>query len=169
MKKLEIHNIQYYYENMETMISKIKTPLDKYTSFQKQIANSIKRIGGSGEIHGAIIDIDFFNHIYVNPFDFSITGYWASDIINKKVYSTIPALLKNNCPQLYKNYIRTLETKSKNDNSIVIAPKTNVSTLSKIYLNTDIYKASREIKKMQRHSTNILTSWYENLLKNKLE
>lgn len=169
MKKLEIHNIQYYYENMETMISKIKTPLDKYTSFQKQIANSIKRIGGSGEIHGAIIDIDFFNHIYVNPFDFSITGYWAFDIINKKVYSTIPALLKNNCPQLYKNYIRTLETKSKNDNSIVIAPKTNVSTLSKIYLNTDIYKASREIKKMQRLSTNILTSWYENLLKNKLE
>ena len=33
-----------------------------------------------------------------------------------------------------------------------------------VYLDTDIYKASREIKKMQKLSSNILTSWYEDTL-----
>ena len=32
MKKLEIQDVQYYYDNMDTMISTIKTPLDKFTS-----------------------------------------------------------------------------------------------------------------------------------------
>ena len=35
MKKLEIQDVQYYYDNMDTMISTIKTPLDKFTSFSK--------------------------------------------------------------------------------------------------------------------------------------
>ena len=75
LKKLEIHYIHYYYDNMETMIYTIKTPLDKFTSFQKHIADMVKRIGGVGTIHGSIIDIDFYNHINVNPIDLSITGY----------------------------------------------------------------------------------------------
>ena len=64
-KKLEVQDIQYYYDNMDAMVSIIKTPLDKFTSFQKHIANIIKRIGGVGTIHGSIIDIDFNNHIYI--------------------------------------------------------------------------------------------------------
>lgn len=28
-------------------------------------------------------DIDFYNHVYVNPVDGTISCYWASDIIHK--------------------------------------------------------------------------------------
>ena len=99
-KKLEVQDIQYYYDNMDAMVSIIKTPLDKFTSFQKHIANIIKRIGGVGTIHGSIIDIDFNNHIYINPVDLSMVGYWASDMVNKVVYPSIPTLLENNCPEI---------------------------------------------------------------------
>ena len=146
MKKLEIQDIQYYYDNMDSMISTIKTPLDEFTSFQKRIAGIVKRIGGVGTIHGSIIDIDFYNHIYVNPLDLSITGYWASDIINKIVYPSIPALLEKNCPTIFGEYVKLLKGNSEN----ALAPKhqTNVAILPQMYLDTDIYKASREIKKM---------------------
>ena len=43
--------------------------------------------------------------------------------------------------------------------------KNEVSLLSKEYLETDIYKASREIKKMQKLSSNVLTTWYDNVPK----
>lgn len=162
MKKLEIHDIQYYYDNMETMISTIKTPLDKFTSFQKHIADMVKRIGGVGTIHGSIIDIDYYNHIYVNPIDLSMTGYWASDIINKIVYPSIPALLEKNCPTIFCEYAKLL--KGKNENPLALKQQTNVEILPQMYLNTDIYKASREIKKMQKLSSNILSSWYEDTL-----
>lgn len=162
MKKLEICDIQYYYDNMETMISKIKTPLDRFTSFQKHIADIVKRIGGVGTIHGSIIDIDSYNHIYMNPIDLSMTGYWASDIINKIVYPSIPDLLEKNCPTIFSEYVKLL--KGESENPLALREQTNVVILPQIYLDTDIYKASREIKKMQKLSANILSSWYEDTL-----
>lgn len=161
-KKLKIRDIEYYYNNVDTMISTIKTPLDKFTSFQKRIADMVKRIGGMGTIHGSIIDIDFYNHIYVNPFDLSITGYWASDIINKIVYPSIPALLENNCPAIFGEYVKLL--KGSSENPLALKQQTNIAVLPQTYLDTDIYKVSREIKKMQRLRKNILTSWYEDTL-----
>ena len=162
MKKLEIQDVQYYYDNMDTMISTIKTPLDKFTSFQKRIADMVKQIGGIGTIHGSIVDIDFYNHIYVNPFDLSITGYWASDIINKIIYPSIPALLEKNCPVMFGEYVKLL--KGNGENPLALKQQTNITVLPQTYLDTDIYKASREIKKMQKLSSNILTSWYEDTL-----
>ena len=162
MKKLEICDIQYYYNNMEAMISTIKAPLDKFTSYQNHIADMVKKIGGIGTIHGSIVDIDFYNHIYVNPVDLSITGYWASDIINKTVYPSIPALLEKNCPTIFGEYVKLL--KGNGENPLAPKQQANIEILPQIYLDTDIYKASREIKKMQKLSSNILSSWYEDTL-----
>lgn len=162
MKKLEVQDIQYYYDNMDAMISTIKTPLDKFTLFQKHIADVVKKIGGDGTIHGSIIDIDFYNHIYVNPVNLSMTGYWASDIINKIVYPSIPALLEEKCPVMFAEYAKLL--KSNCENPLALKQQTNIEILPQTYLDTDIYKASREIKKMQKLHSNILSFWYENTL-----
>ena len=166
-KKLEVQEIQYYYEHMDSMISTIKNPLDKFTSFQKHIANMIKRIGGVGKIHGCIVDIDFYNHIYVNPIDLSVTGYYAFDIINKIVYPSIPALLEKNCPVIFSEYVRLL--KENNKNPLALKQPTNVARLPQKYLDTDIYKASKEIKKMQRLNSNILSFWHEDTLNKNLK
>ena len=101
LKKLNAKDVHYYYDNMDAVIASIETPLRKYTAYQESIADEIKKIGGNGYIHGCIIDIDFYNHIYINPVDMTVRSYWASDIINKLVYPTIQALLKRNCPRNY--------------------------------------------------------------------
>lgn len=159
LKKLENKNINYYYNNMDKQILIYKKPLDKYTEYQTKIANAVRDIGGDGTIHGSIVDIDFYNHIYVNPFDLSLTAYYAENIITKLVYENIPSLLKTRCPLLYENYEKKLSIGTnvlvpKDDNSIALKPQ--------FYFDTDIYKASREIKKMQRLKKGILTIWYEN-------
>ena len=164
MKRLKIQDVQYYYDNMDAMISTIKTPLDKFTSFQKRIADIVKKIGGVGTIHGSIIDIDFYNHIYINPVDLSITGYWASDIISKIVYPSIPILLEKNCPAIFDEYVKFLKEDSENPLALKQEANLTILPLPQIYLDTDIYKASREIKKMQKLNSNILSSWYEDTL-----
>ena len=162
MKKLEHQDIHYYFDNMDIMVSMIEKPLKKFTMFQKSIADIIKKIGGSGTIHGCIIDIDFYNHIYVNPIDLSITGYWAYDTINKMVYSSIPNLLKNRCPKIFSEYKKIYKNNRKNP-LVIRRNKNNIS--SEIYLETDIYKTSREMKKMQKLNSHILTFWYDNIVK----
>lgn len=164
LTRLECKDIQYYYDHMDQMIATSKTPMDKYTAFQKKIAGTIQKIGGDGRIHGCIIDINFLTHVYVNPIDFTVTGYWASDMFQKVVYPNIPSLLKEQCPQLYANYQKLIEGKRANP----LMPKQKekeLALLPQIYLDIDIYKASREISKMQRLGSRILTTWSEDLLK----
>lgn len=161
-KKLKKQNIQYYYNNMDKMIAMIKSPYDKFNAFQMVIANEIKKLGGEGTIHGCIIDIDLYSHIYVNPLDLSITGYWASDIVNKVVYSSVPALLEDRCPEVYGKYVKLLA--SSKENPLAVKQRMDITLLPQVYLDTDIYKASREIKKMHKLCSNILSSWYENTI-----
>ncbi len=160
LKKLDASDVNYYYDNMDSMIAYIETPLRKYTAYQESIAEEIRKIGGRGWIHGCIIDIDYYNHVYVNPVDMTVRSYWASDIINKLVYPTVPALLKAECPELYANYLKLIEGEKSNPLTVK-QTKNEIALLPQEYLETDIYKASREIKKMQKLNSNILTTWYD--------
>ena len=159
LKKLDAKDVNYYYDNMDSMIAFIEEPLKKYTAYQESIAEEIRKIGGLGQIHGCIIDIDYYNHVYVNPVDMTVRSYWASDIVNKLVYPTVPTLLKNECPELYANYLKLIEGEKSNP-LVVKQTKNEVVLLPQEYLETDIYKASREIKKMQKLNSNVLTTWY---------
>ena len=162
LKTLEVKDVQYYYDNMDAMIALIEIPLKKYTAYQESIANEIKKIGGNGRTHGCIIDIDYYNHVYVNPVDMTVTGYWAVDIINKFIYPNITELLKAECPELYANYLKLIEGE-KTSSFMERQIKNEVVLLPQKYLETDIYKASREIKKMQKLSSKVLTTWYDNI------
>lgn len=156
-------DLGYYYNHMDEVISIVRKPLDKYSAIQNKIANQIKDIGGSGFIHGTIIDIDYNNHIYVNRNDLTITAYWASSMVNKLVYKNIPSLLKAECPSLYGNYVKLIE--SNKENALVVKNNTEIDLVPIPYYETDIYKDSRKIKKMQRVNKGILTTWPdENLI-----
>lgn len=167
MKCVEMKEIQYYYDHMDEMIASIKKPLDAFSAFQKRISEMIRTIGGTGTIHGCIVDIDFYNHIFVNPIDSSVTGYWAGNIINKVVYSSITALLESNCPHMYNRYVRLAQ--SNQENPFALEEKNGLTTKPQAYFDTDIYKASREIKKMQKIDSNILSFWYDDTLKKPLQ
>lgn len=163
LKALMSKEIEYYYDNMNAQIDFIKRPLDKYQSIQKRISDSIKHIGGSGYIHGAIIDIDYYNHIYINPYDLSVTPYFAWDVVQKYVYPSIQALLKEKCPLLYEKYNEYLTVEDNNVLAIRENSDKKLLVKPKLYTSTDIYKASRELKKMQKLQTNILSVWYDNV------
>ncbi len=98
------HDLNYYYENLLKYSNLICASLSEYDAFQKRISSEIKKIGGIGTIHGNIIDIDDFNHLYLNPLDNTITPYFARSKTEKYVYSNVPSLLKFECPTLYENY-----------------------------------------------------------------
>ena len=161
IKSLKSKDITYYYNNIDHVIDKINM-LEPYNEYLEKISNEIKMIGGSGMIHGCIIDIDFFNHIFVSPK--TITPYYASDMKNKKIYNNLTSLLKDNCPQLYKKYLKNVKK-----NKIMILKENNIedNNHTKIYLETDIYKLSGKVLKMQKIKNGILTIWLDDKEKNK--
>ncbi len=159
-RTLKSKDVNYYYDNMEVAIELLKNPFDKYSKVQRQISNVIKKIGGTGKIHGAIIDIDCFNHVYLNPFDLSATPYFATSIVHKIVFPNLGELLESKCPEYYQKYeLLSLS----NGLDLIVKPNSQLQKTPKLYLNTDIYSASREIKKMQKLNSNILSVWPENI------
>lgn len=159
LKKLNKDDIDYYYDNMDIAIAITKKTFNQYINIQEKVASEIRKLGGNGTIHGCIIDIDWYNHIYINPVDLTMIGYWASSIINKKIYPNIPALLEKECPAMYAKYTKLLKDDSENLPIIAKDVEAEAFILSQTYLDTDIYTVSRETKKIQELSSNILTIW----------
>lgn len=164
--KLSNNDEKYYYDNMEIYTYIIKNSMKKYNEFIKQISNAIKSIGGDGRIHGSIVDIDFLNHIYINPIDGTITPYFAYNIVDKWIYKDVGLLLKEKNPDLYKNYVKLLN--SNTDSLLLMADgktKNNEIALSNYMPETFMYRASNTMKSLQYLTdTNIIRIWNDELI-----
>ena len=158
-KRLTGHDIKYYYEKMSNYSKSLKMVLSQYSEAQNKISNAIKNIGGVGTIHGCIIDIDFYSHIYLNPYDGKVTCYYATDMTNKIVYKNLISILKYKTPSIFKN----LSNDNKNelkllDNDLTLSNKTIH------YTKTDIYNISCLFNKLQYLTKyNLIRFWNDEL------
>lgn len=99
--RAEHQDITYYYDNMLKYSKNVSRMLERLNGAQLKLSKFIKQLGGSGLIHGCIIDIDepldgfSYYHLFVNPIDGKITPYYATDIISRTVYKDLPTLLSS--------------------------------------------------------------------------
>ena len=163
--KLEIQNIEYYYERMLYFQKIINNAVGGYNSLLKHISNEIKAIGGTGTIHGCIVDIDFLNHIYVNPNDGKLSSYFALNMVDKYIYTSVGELLEKECPELYNNYIKLL--KGSNEIKLLTGEKAELKELSNItYLkDTLMYSPSNQMKTIQYLTEmNVVRFWNDEII-----
>lgn len=78
--------------------------MSSYTDALLEVSKVIKAIGGVGTIHGCIVNIDYYNHIYINPIDRKLTPYFAYDMEQKHVYKDLYTLLEDKKPILLSGY-----------------------------------------------------------------
>lgn len=148
---------EYYWENMLNVISLIEGKTIKYNTLISRVSEYVKSFGGVGRIHGCIVDIDYFTHLYVNPIDQKITPYYAKTKFERLVYSDVDILLEEKCPLLYDNYKKLAV--SENINDIIKIEKKKAKPQ---YDNTYIYSESEKIKRLDLlRSDKILTDWIE--------
>lgn len=163
LNSLDIKNISdldKIYSNLEDYYNKFVCLMRPYLTLQEQLSKLIKMIGGSGKIHGCIIDLDkpeifmhksySFSHIYLNPFDLKITAYTAYNILCRKVYKNVQELLEDNYKEsdLYKNFLTVIQSK----NPLVSYYFEKQDNNKKIYTYDDgdyLYKISRRIRNLQ--------------------
>ena len=159
-----VYDIQQLYDHMDDVIAIIEEPLNRIMNYMKFVSDVIKRIGGTGRIHGCIVDIDYYNHIYINPVDGTKTPYFALNIVRKTIYASVPALLEERCPQHYAKYQELLLTDPSAYNNITELCNARLpgelnGKISMPYTNTGMYSISRVINKMQKLRSQVLTLW----------
>ena len=163
-KKIKYHSLSFFYNNLTSYYENLNQFISPYIKLQNKISKDIQESGGSGLIHGCIIDIDGLNHIYVNPYDLKITPYFALSMTKKFVYKNVASLMHEKC---YDKYLR-MKSNSK-ANEIDLYGKFDICENSVYEPNTQIYSISRVFLDLQTISkTKVITVWNDDIL-NSLE
>lgn len=154
---------EYFFDNMAVYGKAIKDFIKKYSDFQRQVALAVKGFGGEGRIHGAIVDIDYYNHVYVNPLDMKLTPYYALSLADKLVYPDVGSLLFAQSKELYRNFAR----QSDSGLALLLGKPNEISKMikPKKVSDTSMYRASRVLRSLQYTSGfNAFRNWNEALL-----
>ena len=75
-------------------------PLD-FDAYFRSFRNSLRL---QGKVHGCIIDLDYSNHVFVNPIDGTITAYRAVNTQSQRIYKDLGELLAENFPAISSEY-----------------------------------------------------------------
>ncbi len=165
INRLKITDINYYFENMTKYGDTIKANLKSYNSALKMISEKVKLLGGDGTVHGCIVDVNFYNHIYLNPNDGTITPYYSPMFGEQQVYTDIPKLLEEQCPNLYKEYLKLL---TNGGDSFAVDISKSISNNSVFVNETEQYRPSRLIKNLQFITENkVIRIWNEDFIAGK--
>lgn len=173
-KKLDNYDIHYYYNNLSLYGQCIRSAVAPYQNVLRKLSKEVQSFGGLGTIHGCIVDITWFSHIYVNPFDGKMTCYWAPNVTSREVYSNIKKLLKVKEPDLYNHYMVTKKERVfpiiKSQLSIN-SKGTALAVVPQWVIGTEMYGPSRLVKSFQyAWEKNVIRIWNDSILdNNKLE
>lgn len=128
----------------------------------------------SGYIHGCIVDIDYFNHIYLNPYDGKIVPYYADSMYDKDVFENLQSLLSATRPDLLESSLRLIDDKSgssialmiNNEISSVLVSKNDVINKKPVNdCSTDMYSISNKIKPLKDIlDIGWVQVWYDSIL-----
>jgi hypothetical protein len=144
-RNIYFQDVQFYYDNMDKYAEALKKGLSEYHDYLRHLSAEIESIGGTGKIHGCIVDIDYYNHIYVNPFDGSINSYYAYSKVQKYFFNNFYSLLYYCNNKLYVS----LNEKIKEEKFQLIESNNELSKDYKYVEDTSMYRYSDMIKALQ--------------------
>lgn len=160
-------NKEYYYKNINKYYNNVSRALSLFYPHAETISNMIQAIGGDGTIHGCIIDYDYYNHVFINPFDYSLTPYNATSMTSKWVLPSFDRLV--DCG---KETQRRLLSKTniaisvdKSALQILNSKITSTDLQNELITDTAIYRVSNIVKTLQYViEAHIIRKWYDAIL-----
>ena len=168
------YDISYYYENLPEYVRKVRSAFMPYQKALSMISDEVMAIGGSGSIHGCIVDIDWFNHIYLNPFDGKVTPYFALNTTDKLVFKNVESLLSSSPfpPQLSNGesmLARYLSTPFREKKLPILSrtssKKWGLAVVPQVVLDRSMYEPSRIMRSIQYiFDQNVLRIWNDAVL-----
>ena len=166
-KRLGNPDVNYYYENLGRYGRIIKRMIKPYQEVMQKLSADIQKMGGDGSVHGCIVDISFFSHVYVNPYDGKITPYWAMDTVRRQPFDNIRDLLEQKEPQLmdqYASVVNELQLLGKSISDGELRVEEDKLPAKWVY-GTEMYDPSRIMKSVQYvWEQNVIRIWRDEIL-----
>ena len=131
----------------------------------------------SGRVHGCIVDLDYYSHIYLNPYDGKIAPYYAPSMYQKYVYKNVPSLIAARRPEMLPSFESAVEAaeatestalilaQSKERHDLTQLRKDEIDTYNALVQDTSMYAVSNRLKLLQAvYDYGLVVVWYDNVL-----
>ena len=163
--------MEYYYYNMVLYANNVLKRFSKFWDYLYSVSDQLLKalpdkrsnIGGSvlsGVVHGCIIDVDFSNHIWVNPYDGKLISYHAATMYDRDVYKNFESLIAAQKPYLLESLQR-----SSNGESTALIVGNNIDKRSQKVYDSSNYVLSRKLKQLQYiYDDRLIRAWYDEFL-----
>lgn len=170
MKTVSYHSdIEHFDKIFDKMIGKYTKIFAPYWNYMNKMSSEVKSLGYYGDIHGCIVDLDFCNHIMVNPYDQKVTFYNSPSLGEVRIFDDLEHLIAYINNGYISDTTKQKMIELKNNNAIISKTSQELSQevgeFIKIDIKNSIYEVSRYMKQIQRlFQSNILRDWNESLL-----
>lgn len=167
------YDIDYYFDNLPEYVRKVRCAFAPYWKALSMISDEVSAIGGTGTVHGCIVDIDWFNHVYLNPFDGKVTPYFAMDMTGKLVFNNMESLLETSPfpPQLTSgvSMLTRYSSLAKEERLPILSRNVNkkwdLAMVPQVVLDRSMYEPSRVMRSIQYiFDQNVLRVWNDAVL-----
>lgn len=98
-------SLSLYFDSLSAMVNHYVTEYSPLRRFQEKLSAYIKSFGGTGKIHGTIVDINFSNHIMIDLEHKALSFYNSPVFGLVKSYPDLGSLLHAHCLELEGNYL----------------------------------------------------------------
>lgn len=170
IRNLEKQDLGYYFENLHLYVDAIRFLFAPYVAALGKISEEVRNIGGDGYIHGCIVDIDWFNHIYLDPLDGKASFYYATDTTNRVTFKNAAALISKS-PCIDEN-VRAHYRTAIGNGEISLLPRLGIekdgicASVATKTSGSSMYNSSRIMKSIQYAIENgVVRIWNEDVLK----
>lgn len=104
VRRVQNQDLHYYFDHLTEYVRAATDLLRPFLKMRHDLSDDVKLIGGFGDEHGAIVDIDFYNHVFLNPLDGKRTCYFATSTADKYIFPNLTSLLASHCPNLLPRF-----------------------------------------------------------------
>lgn len=178
----KVIDIHYFEEAFSAVVNQYITAMLPYRKIQEKIAAEVKELGYDGTIHGCIIDVDFYNHIMINPLDGQVTYYYSPIFGYVCPYATFKDLILSiddygmgDRIEGKRVAVALLEEHAETESKFLVSKSSDeltvhINQIVKIDIKNSIYKVSNRMNQLQRlFDSNILRDWNDDLAKSIVE
>jgi hypothetical protein len=145
----------------------------KHEDFETYYEKHKDFIRFSGKVHGCIVDLDYSNHIYLNPHDGTATSYTASSMYEKFAYKNLASLIAKQRPEMLPGFKKSI---AENSTALVVASSDEKHSLVALnddeidmydvpVYDTSMYDVSNRLKALQQiYDYHLIIVWHDNVL-----
>lgn len=160
-------NKEYYYNNISKYYDNVNYAFSSFHQYEETISSLVQAVGGVGTIHGCIVDYDYYNHVFVNPFDKSITPYFATSMTYKVALPNFEAIIggKENVKEVPTNKKSMAITAKNNALQLLNSKIVSTNSQNEIITDTTIYRISNIFRTLQYTiESRIIRKWNDAIL-----